>query len=237
LEVIKASFSVSLTFYLSIEALPIRYNHTPQIRERTMKLIGSHTSPFVRKVRIVLAEKKIEYDFVIDSPWLADSKVPNINPLGKIPVLVLDDETPLFDSRVIVEYIDNVTPNNKLFPSPNRERTEVKRWEALADGICDAAASAFVEAKRPAAQQSADSISRQREKITRGLAFMAEELGDKSFCVGTHFSMADIAVGAALGYLCFRFADINWQEEHPNLGKLYAKLLQRSSLADTVPHD
>ncbi len=202
-----------------------------------MKLIGSHTSPFVRKVRIVLAEKKIEYDFVIDSPWLADSKVPNINPLGKIPVLVLDDETPLFDSRVIVEYIDNVTPNNKLFPSPNRERTEVKRWEALADGICDAAASAFVEAKRPAAQQSADSISRQREKITRGLAFMAEELGDKSFCVGTHFSMADIAVGAALGYLCFRFADINWQEEHPNLGKLYAKLLQRSSLADTVPHD
>jgi glutathione S-transferase len=237
LEVIKASFSVSLTFYLSIEALPIRYNHTPQIRERTMKLIGSHTSPFVRKVRIVLAEKKIEYDFVIDSPWLADSKVPNINPLGKIPVLVLDDETPLFDSRVIVEYIDNVTPNNKLFPSPNRERTEVKRWEALADGICDAAASAFVEAKRPAAQQSADSISRQREKITRGLAFMAEELGDKSFCVGTHFSMADIAVGAALGYLCFRFADINWLEEHPNLAKLYTKLLQRSSLADTVPHD
>jgi glutathione S-transferase len=233
----KASFSVSLTFYLSNEALPIRYNHTPQIREHAMKLIGSHTSPFVRKVRIVLAEKKIDYDFVIDSPWLADSKVPNINPLGKIPVLVLDDETPLFDSRVIVEYIDNVTPNNKLFPAPNRERTEVKRWEAVADGICDAAASAFVEAKRPAKQQSADAITRQREKITRSLEFMAEELGDKSFCVGTHFSMADIAVGAALGYLCFRFADISWQEDHPNLGKLYAKLLQRSSLADTEPHD
>ena len=77
-----------------------------------MKLIGSHTSPYARKVRIVLAEKKIEYDFVLDSPWAADSKVPDINPLGKIPVLVLDDETPLFDSRVIVEYIDNVTPNN-----------------------------------------------------------------------------------------------------------------------------
>ena len=96
-----------------------------------MKLIGSHTSPFVRKVRIVLAEKKIEYDFVIDSPWLEGSKVPNINPLGKIPALVLDDDTPLFDSRVIVEYIDSVTPNNKLIPAPSRERTEVKRWEDL----------------------------------------------------------------------------------------------------------
>lgn len=202
-----------------------------------MKLIGSHTSPFARKVRIVLAEKKIEYDFVIDSPWLADSKVPNLNPLGKIPVLVLDDETPLFDSRVIVEYIDNVTPNNKLFPAPNRERTEVKRWEALADGICDAAASAFLEAKRPAEQQSADWIARQHDKIQRSLEFMAEQLGEKAFCMGTHISMADIAVGTALGYLCFRFADINWQESHPNLEKLYAKLKQRPSFADTTPKD
>jgi len=202
-----------------------------------MKLIGSHTSPFVRKVRIVLAEKKIEYDFVIDSPWLEGSKVPNINPLGKIPALVLDDDTPLFDSRVIVEYIDSVTPNNKLIPAPSRERTEVKRWEALADGICDAAAAVFLEAKRPPAQQSADWIARQRSKITRGLEFMAEELGEKPFCMGTHLSLADIAVGAALGYLCFRFADIDWQAAHPNLGRLYTKLMQRPSLVDTAPHD
>jgi glutathione S-transferase len=202
-----------------------------------MKLIGSHTSPFVRKVRIVLAEKKIEYDFVIDSPWLEGSKVPNINPLGKIPALVLDDDTPLFDSRVIVEYIDSVTPNNKLIPAPSRERTEVKRWEALADGICDAAAAVFLEAKRPPAQQSADWIARQRGKIMRGLEFMAEELGEKPFCMGTHLSLADIAVGTALGYLSFRFADIDWQAAHPNLGRLYAKLMQRPSLADTAPHD
>ena len=202
-----------------------------------MKLIGSHSSPFVRKVRIVLAEKKIEYEFLIDSPWLADSKVSDINPLGKIPVLLLDDETPLFDSRVIVEYIDNVTPNNKLFPAPNRERTEVKRWEALADGICDAAASAVLEARRPAAEQSSDWIARQRDKIQRSLAFMAGELGENPFCMGTHISMADIAAGTALGYLCFRFADIDWQAQHTNLGKLYAKLMQRASFADTVPHD
>ena len=202
-----------------------------------MKLIGSHTSPFVRKVRIVLAEKKIEYDFVIDSPWLESSKVSNINPLGKIPALVLDDDTPLFDSRVIVEYIDSVTPNNKLIPAPSRERTEVKRWEALADGICDAAAAVFLEAKRPQAQQSEDWIVRQRGKNMRGLEFMAEELGEKPFCMGTHLSLADIAVGTALGYLCFRFADIDWQAAHPNLGRLYAKLMQRPSLADTAPHD
>ena len=202
-----------------------------------MKLIGSHTSPYTRKVRIVLAEKKIEYDFAIDSPWTADSKVPDYNPLGKIPVLVLDDDTALFDSRVIVEYIDNVTPNNKLFPAPNRERIEVKRWEALADGLCDAAVAALLERKRPANEQSADWIARQLAKVERGLAFMAEELDDKSFCMGTHISMADIAVGTALGYLCFRFPTIAWQESHPNLAKLYDKLMQRPSFAETVPQE
>lgn len=202
-----------------------------------MKLIGSHSSPYTRKVRVVLAEKKIEVDFVIDSPWLPESQVPGINPLGKIPVLVLDDETPLFDSRVIVEYIDNVTPNNKLFPAPNRERTEVKRWEALADGLCDAAVAALLESRRPKGQKSGDWIARQQEKISRSLAFMATELGEKPFCMGTHFSMADIAVGTALGYLSFRFADIGWQETHPNLARLQAKLMLRPSFADTLPHD
>ena len=202
-----------------------------------MNLIGSHTSPYVRKVRIVLAEKKIDYDFLIDSPWLEGSGVPNLNPLGKIPVLILDDDTPLFDSRVIVQYIDSVTPNNKLFPAPNRERIEVKRWEAVADGICDAAAAAFLEGKRPKAQRSDDWIARQREKITRSLEFMSEELGENKYCMGTHFSMADIAVGTALGYLCFRFADVDWQAAHPNLAKLYARLMQRPSFAETTPHD
>lgn len=202
-----------------------------------MKLIGSHTSPYTRKVRVVLAEKKIEYEFVVDSPWANDSKVQDYNPLGKIPVLVLDDDTALFDSRVIVEYIDNVTPNNKLFPAPNRERIEVKRWEALADGLCDAAVAALLERKRPAKEQSADWIARQLSKVTRALAFMSEELEEKNFCMGTHISMADLAVGTALGYLCFRFPEITWQGDHPNLSKLYDKLMQRPAFADTVPRD
>ena len=200
-----------------------------------MKLIGSLTSPYVRKVRIVLAEKKIEYEFVLDSPWSPESTVPNINPLGKIPVLVLDDETPLFDSRVISEYLDNVAPNNKLMPAPNRERTEVKRWEALADGICDAAALLFLEKKRPAKQQSQDWISRQETKIINGVDYMAKELGENACCIGMHFSLADIAAVCALGYLAFRFPEIDWSEKHPNLARLYSKLMLRPSFADTVP--
>ena len=182
-----------------------------------------------------LRKKKIECDFEIDSPWTPDTKVTALNPLGKVPVLILDDETALFDSRVIVEYIDNVTPNNKLFPAQSRERIEIKRWEAIGDGICDAAAAAFLEAKRPKKEQSAESIARQREKIARGLDFMEQELGEKSFCMGTHFSLADIAVGVALGYLAFRFADIDWPNTHPTLARLYETLMQRPSFAETVP--
>ena len=155
-----------------------------------MKLIGSLTSPYVRKARVVLAEKKIDYEFELDSPWTPATQVANVNPLGKIPVLLLDDSTSLFDSRVIVEYLDNVAPNNKLMPNQNRERIEVKRWEALADGVCDAAALTFLEKKRPAAQQAADWIKRQEDKIGRSLEFMAEELGDKSFCMGTTSGLA-----------------------------------------------
>lgn len=202
-----------------------------------MKLLGSLTSPYVRKARIVLAEKKIEYDFELQSPWTEDSIVPDFNPLGKIPVLVLDDGTPLFDSRVIVEYIDNVTPNNKLFPAPNRERTEVKRWEALSDGLLDAAVAVRHESQRPTAEQSEAFIRRQREKIMRSLAFMAQELDDKAFCMGTPMTLADIAVGTALGYLLFRFPDIEWGQAHPNLARLYDKLSQRPSFQDTVPQE
>lgn len=202
-----------------------------------MKLIGSLTSPYTRKVRIVLAEKKIDYDFVLDSPWSQESTLPDINPLGKIPVLLLDDETVLFDSRVIVEYLDNVTPNNKLMPAPNRERTEVKRWEALSDGVCDAAALIFLEQKRPAAQRSPEWISRQEDKIRRSLDTLSAWLGDGSWCMGTHFSLADAALGCALGYLAFRFPEIDWRQSHANLARLFDKLNLRSSFADTPPHN
>ena len=200
-----------------------------------MKLIGSLTSPYVRKVRVVLAEKKIDYEFELDSPMSPESIVPNFNPLGKIPVLILDDSTVLFDSRVIVEYIDSVAPNNKLMPESNRERAEVKRWCAVADGICDAASLIFVERKRPQAQQSADWIKRQQDKVTRSLDYMSAQLGEGNWCMGTHFSLADVGAGCALGYLAFRFPEIKWSETHANLARLYEKMMLRPAFGETVP--
>lgn len=203
-----------------------------------MKLLGTLTSPYARKARIVLAEKKIDYEWIIDSPNAADSSVPAHNPLARVPVLVLDDGTAIFDSPVIVEYLDNLSPNNKLFPQPNRERMEVKRWEALADGLLDAAVAIRLETLRPAEQRSQKWIDDNRKVIDAGLAFMAKELGDADgWCMGTPFTFADAAVGCALGYLSFRFPDIDWRNPFPNLARLYDKLLQRPSFSDTAPRD
>ncbi len=201
-----------------------------------MKLIGSLTSPFVRKVRIVAMEKHIDLEFAVDVPWSPETKVPDANPLGKVPVLVMDDGSTLFDSRVIVEYLDTVTPVSRLIPEGNRQRIAVKRWEALADGIVDAAALIFLErTQRAPEHQNANWMARQEQKVFRGLEEMSEELGEKKFCTGETMNLADIAVGCALGYLDFRFPEINWREAHPNLAKLADKLFAMDPFRETVP--
>jgi glutathione S-transferase len=200
-----------------------------------MKLIASLTSPYARKIRIVLAEKKIDFDLVLDSPWEPGNTVSTLNPLGKVPVLVLDDDSTLFDSRVIAEYLDTVAPNNRLIPASGRERISVKRWEALADGVLDATVTAFLEARRPDGERSQSWIERQRGKIDLTLKAMSDELGEQAWCHGTGLSLADIAVGCALGYLSFRLGDIPWAAQYPNLAGLHQKLMQRPAFADTVP--
>jgi len=202
-----------------------------------MKLIGSLSSPYVRKTRIVLAEKKIEFELVLDSPWAKDNIVSQHNPLGKVPVLLLDDESSLYDSRVIAEYLDTVTPNNRLIPASGRERITVKRWEALGDGVLDASVSALIESRRQPGEKSPSWIKRQHGKIAAALKVMAADLGEQPWCHGGSFSLADIAVGCALGYLDFRFPDIDWRSEHANLAVLHEKLMQRTSFAETVPQD
>ncbi len=209
-------------------------NH-PQIVHSCMKLLASLTSPYARKVRIAIAEKKIECELVEESPWVAGTTVPEHNPLGKVPVLILDDGTTLFDSRVIVEYLDTVSPVSRLIPEPNRQRIAAKRWEALADGICDAAVAIVQETKRPAKQQDAESLARQRQKIDRGLADLARELADKPWCCGDAYTLADIATGCALAYLDLRQPSIDWRSEFPSLVKLSEKLEKRQSFQDTVP--
>jgi len=200
-----------------------------------MKLIASLTSPYGRKVRIALAEKKFEYELVEAAPFAPDTTVPSFNPLGKIPVLVLDDGTNLYDSRVIVDYLDTVSPVSRLIPEPSRQRIAVKRWEALADGICDAASTIVLELRRPSKLQSRDWMDRQRLKIDRSVEELSVELGEKAWCNGEGYSLADIATGCALGYLDFRHPGIDWREQYPNLVKLAEKLAKRASFADSLP--
>lgn len=203
-----------------------------------MKLIGSTTSPYVRKVRIVMAEKKLDYQFVIEDVWSADTHISASNPLGKVPCLVMEGGEALFDSRVIVEYVDTLSPVGKLIPGSGRERAEVKTWEALADGLLDAALLARMEATWPGRKESERSpawIDRQLQKIDRSLSAMDRALAERSHCVGIHLSLADIAVGVAVAYLDFRFPHIDWRGQHPNLGALYERLSQRQSFKDTVP--
>ncbi len=200
-----------------------------------MKLVGSLTSPIVRKVRIVLSDKRIVYNFDVDIPWNVGSHVIDYNPLGKVPVLVLDDGTTLYDSRVIVDYLDSANPLSRLIPEFNRERSMVKRWEALADGICDAAATIFLERKRPDTLQNLEWIARQQQKITLGLEAAARELGDKKWCEGNVYTLADIALCCALGYLSFRFPEIEWRNTSPNLASLADTLEKRASFVETAP--
>jgi glutathione S-transferase len=202
-----------------------------------MKLIGSLPSPYVRKVRIVMAEKKLDYQFVTEDVWGSDAILAS-NPLGKVPCLVMEGGEAVFDSRVIVEYLDARSPLARLIPEPNRERTEVRTWEALADGILDAAILARLEATWPgrsAEQRSQAWIDRQMKKISASLEAISTGLAEKPWCSGIHMTLADIAVGCALGYLSFRFPDIGWRTDHPNLARLADKMNARQSFIDTAP--
>jgi glutathione S-transferase len=201
-----------------------------------MKLIGSSASPYVRKVRIVMAEKKLDYTFALEDVWSADTTIMQSNPLGKVPCLIMEDGGAMFDSRVIVEYLDTLTPVGKLIPPNGRERAEVKCWEALADGVLDAAILIRLEKmQRPVALQSAAWIARQMDKVTAGLSALSTGLADKPFCSGTHYTLADVATGCALGWISFRFPEIDWRADHPNLAKLFDKLSERVSFKDSIP--
>lgn len=199
-----------------------------------MKLIASTTSPFARKVRIVLAEKNVSCEFIVDIPWNADTDVPKFNPLGKVPVLVRDGGDTVYDSRVIVEYLEQLKPWPMLVPAEAEALVAVKKWEALADGVSDAAAAIFIERKRPEAQQSQDWIARQMGKIENGLAAMNTSV-QGPYCMGEGFTLADIAVGSTLGYLDFRFAEIGWRERFKALAALAERLAERPSFQQTLP--
>lgn len=200
-----------------------------------MKLLYTLTSPYARKVRIVAAEKRIEIEML--KVVLADSDCPVIqyNPLGKIPVLVLDDGESLFDSRVIVEYLDNRTPLARLIPQEHSAKIWVRRWEALADGVCDAAILARQEGARPENLRDPAVIEKQMGKVMRGLTQLNAELGENKWCVDDTFSLADIALGCMLGWLDLRYADMGWRDTYPNLARHFEEMMKRPSFSETIP--
>ncbi|MHB8424878.1 MAG: glutathione S-transferase N-terminal domain-containing protein [Gammaproteobacteria bacterium] len=201
-----------------------------------MRLIGSLTSPYVRKVRVTIAEKGIACPLALEDVWAAGTRIQDANPLGKVPCLILDDGSALYDSRVICEYLDSLAPAHSLIPAAGRERIEVRRWEALADGVLDAAVLVRLEhTQRESGQRSQKWIDRQQAKVSAGLAAMAGDLEDSAWCAGGRFTLADIAVGCALGWITFRLPETGWRETHVGLARHFDRLSARRSFADTVP--
>jgi glutathione S-transferase len=202
-----------------------------------MKLLASPASPYTRKVRVVLAEKKIECEMEVVDVVPTDNAVNAHNPLGKIPTLVLDDGTALYDSRVIVEFLDSVSPISRLIPEGTRDRVAVRRWEALADGVLDAGLLVRYESLRDKKEQSKAWTAKQLARIQRGAALMQTDLAERPWCHAERYSLADIAVGSCLGWLDFRRpGQVDWLATYPGLAKHYTKLMERPAFADTVPY-
>ena len=201
-----------------------------------IQLLGGMASPFTRKVRIVFGEKNVPFDMAPGPTAGDDNPVIPHNPLGKIPVIIVDGKQAIYDSSVIVEYLDTLTPTPALLPPVGLDRVAVKRWESLGDGICDAGVGCMGE-KRRTANQSQEYIDRQTHKFERGIAAAAKELGGNTWCHGNAFSLADIAIGTAVAYIEFRFPENDWRERYPNLHALHERLMQRPAFALTTPRD
>jgi glutathione S-transferase len=200
-----------------------------------MKLFASLTSPYARKIRIVLAEKKLPFELVVDSPWEANTLVPEVNPLGKVPVLVSDDGEVFFDSPVIAGYLETLDAPPPLLPREALAAVRVRQTEALADGITDAAVTALLESRRPGGERSDAVIARQMEKVARGLDVLEQRAAGRTWLHGDALGLGDIAAAVALGYLDLRFPDFGWRDGHPALTALAERMFARPSFADTVP--
>jgi len=200
-----------------------------------MKLLGTHASPYVRKVRLVLLEKNIPHEYLVDAPREVGSQVARVNPLGRIPALILDDETCVFDSPVIAEYADTLNDTPILIPRTDAlARMRVKRWEGLADGIMDSALVVRTERIRPEEKQDAGNITRHNEAISRALSFASDQLGNREWCEGAAISLGDLALVSVLIYLDLRQAERDWRGAHPNLAAWFERISARPSVRTSL---
>ncbi len=199
-----------------------------------MKLIGSYTSPFVRKISVILLEKGITFEFVNELPYNAENGVSQYNPLGKVPALVTDNGEVWYDSPLIAEYLELLDISPEMLPREPQASLKMRQIEALADGIMDAALVSVREQARPVAQQSETELLRQREKISRGLDALEGYVTDGTL-QAEPLNVANIAVACAIGYINFRRVSPGWCVDRPGLIKLVETLFQRESFARTEP--
>ncbi len=200
-----------------------------------MKLIIATPSPFARKIRVIMREKKIKFKEIIDVPWNADTLTLGLNPLGKIPILVREGQDPLFDSKVIAEYLDNFKPNPLFYPTNLEENTYAKLLETVADGICDSIVLIFLENSRKETLRSKTWVKRQEKKICEGVKYLANNLQEKKYFVGNFFSIADISVFTCLEYLDLRFPKFKWRDKYQNLVSYWEIHQNRQSFVETKP--
>jgi len=200
-----------------------------------MKLIIATPSPFARKVRVALREKNIDFEEIIDIPWNKNTLTKDINPLGKIPIFLRKNHRPLFDSRVIVEYLDKLKPQPPMYPENNEDNISAKLVEAVADGICDAIVLVFLENARKNNLRSKNWIERQEEKIFEGVGYLSEFLQGNKYFVGNKFNISDISSFSCLDYLDLRFPKLQWRNQYPNLKKYWDIHKDRKSFRETKP--
>lgn len=200
------------------------------------RLISATPSPYARKVRIQLAEKKIPFELITEVPWNNDTKTPQFNPLEKLPVLICDNGETVYESRYVNEWVEMQHPEPPLMPKEKNDVLLAKRFEILADGICDACVLVFWERARADAARSEEWTTRQLRKRDGGMREISRLLGDKVYCLGNNFSLADIAIGSMLGWLRVRMPEYEWREALTNLARLQDRLETRPSFRETVPY-
>lgn len=200
-----------------------------------MKLIGNYTSPFVRKISVMLLEKGITFEFINESPWHDGSHVKDYTPLGKVPALVTDEHETWYNSSIIAAFLELQHQAPAFLPVDPRDQLEVRLLETLADGICDAGLLIVRELQKDRAQQSESEMLRQRDKIRRGLDALEAAAAEGKWLNGPDITLADIATACTLGYLNFRRVAPDWCVNRPQLVKLAETLFKRDSFARTEP--
>jgi len=200
-----------------------------------MKLIIATPSPFARKVRVILREKGIDWEDLIEIPWNKNTITDGLNPLGKIPILLSDGIEPVFDSKNIVEYLELLNPEPTFYPENHYQKLKARLIETAADGVCDAVVLIFLENSRSQDLRSKAWIDRQKKKVHQGLLYLSDILSDEKYFVDAHFTIADIAVFCCLEYLDLRLPEFDWRNEYSNLDNFWQEHQSRQSFLETTP--